>query len=117
VLLAHLAPEERDRLLAQPLERATPATIVDTNALISQLQEIKVRGYAQTLEELEEGLNAVAAPVRQADGAVGSALSVSGPAFRMRPVDLPRLARLTVEAANALSRRLGYVDRGRSVSG
>ena len=117
VLLAHLALEERDRLLARPLERTTPATIVDTKALISQLQEIKVRGYAQTLEELEEGLNAVAAPVRQADGEVVSALSVSGPAFRMRSVDLPRLARLTVEAANALSRRLGYVDRGRSAAG
>jgi IclR family acetate operon transcriptional repressor len=117
VLLAHLAPAERDRLLAGPLERATPATIVDPNALIAQLQEIKVRGYAQTLEELEEGLNAVAAPVRQADGEVVSALSVSGPAFRMRPLDLPRIARLTVEAANVLSRRLGYVDRGRNVAG
>ena len=117
VLLAHLSPAERDRLLARPLERATPATIVDANALISQLQEIKVRGYAQTLEELEEGLNAVAAPVRQADGEVVSALSVSGPAFRMRPLDLPRIARLTVEAANAVSRRLGYVDRGRSAAG
>jgi DNA-binding IclR family transcriptional regulator len=117
VLLAHLTPAERDRLLARPLERATPATIVDPGVLTSQLQEIKVRGYAQTLEELEEGLNAVAAPVRQANGEVVSALSVSGPAFRMRPLDLPRIARLTVEAANAVSRRLGYVDRGRSAAG
>jgi IclR family acetate operon transcriptional repressor len=116
VLLAHLTPAERDRLLARPLERATPATIVDPGVLTSQLQEIKVRGYAQTLEELEEGLNAVAAPVRQANGEVVSALSVSGPAFRMRPLDLPRIARLTVEAANAVSRRLGYVDRGRSAA-
>ena len=65
------------------------------------------------MEELEEGLNAVAAPIRRADGEVVAALSVSGPAFRMRPVDLPRVGRLTIEATTAISRRLGYVERRR----
>jgi DNA-binding IclR family transcriptional regulator len=45
-------------------------------------------------------------------GDLVAALSVSGPAFRMRAVDLPRIGRLTVDAALAISRRLGYVDRG-----
>ncbi len=108
---------ERDRLLARPLERLTPHTIVDPAALVAQLGEIRIRGYAQTLEELEEGLNAVAAPVRGSDGDVVAALSVSGPAFRMRAVDLPRIARLTMEAAGAVSRRLGYVERGRTAAG
>ena len=51
------------------------------------------------MEEFEEGLNAVAAPVRQADGRVIAALGVSGPAFRMHAVDVPRLGALTAEAA------------------
>jgi hypothetical protein len=38
---------------------------------------------------------------------------VSGPAFRMRPADLPRVARLTVDAGSAVSQRLGYVARRR----
>lgn len=113
-LLAYLPAAERDRLLKGPLERLTPTTIVDIDALLKQLGEVRLRGYAQTLEELEMGLNAVAAPVRQADGEVVAALSVSGPAFRMRPLDLPRIARLTVEAANSVSRRLGYVERGKT---
>jgi DNA-binding IclR family transcriptional regulator len=117
VLLANMPDDERDRLLARPLERPTASTIVDVAALVAQLRDIRVRGYAQTLEELEEGLNAVAAPVRGADGQVVAALSVSGPAFRMRPVDLPRIARLTMEAAGAVSRRLGYVERGRTAAG
>ena len=74
---------------------------------------MRTRGYAQALEELEEGLNAVAAPVRQADGRVIAALGVSGPAFRMHAVDVPRLGLLTAEAAQAVSRQLGYLDRGR----
>ncbi|MEX0753680.1 MAG: IclR family transcriptional regulator [Actinomycetota bacterium] len=111
VLLAYMDRAERDKLLERPLERATPDTVVDPNALRAQLAETRRRGYAQTLEELEEGLNAVAAPVFQADGTAIAALSVSGPAFRMRAVDLPRIARMTIDAATAVSRRLGYVER------
>jgi DNA-binding IclR family transcriptional regulator len=111
VLLAHMGESERERLLDGALERATERTIVDREELRAQLGEIRARGWAQTLEELEEGLNAVAAPVRGAGGEVVAALSVSGPAFRMRPIDLPRIARETVEAAHVVSRRLGYVER------
>jgi DNA-binding IclR family transcriptional regulator len=111
VLLAHMDGSERDRALSRPLERRTARTVTDPGALRRELEDVLRRGYAQTLEELEEGLNAVAAPVRQADGRVTAALSVSGPAFRMRPVDLPRIALLTSEAAAAVSRRLGYVER------
>jgi DNA-binding IclR family transcriptional regulator len=113
VLLAHMSEPERERRLAGSFERATKRTITDPATLRMQLDEIRRRGYAQTLEELEEGLNAVAAPVRQADGEVVAALSVSGPAFRVRPVDLPRLGRVTTEAADAISRRLGHVERPR----
>jgi DNA-binding IclR family transcriptional regulator len=111
-LLAYSTDSERERLLRTPLTRLTPRTITDMKKLRSQLAEIRARGYAQTLEELEEGLNAVAAPVRGMGGDVVAALSVSGPAFRMRGVDLPRLGRLTADAALAISRRLGYADRG-----
>jgi IclR family transcriptional regulator, acetate operon repressor len=117
VLLAFMRPEERDRLLVPPLQRATKATITDTGKLRAQLDEVAARGYAQTMEELEEGLNAVAAPVRRADGEVVASLSVSGPAFRMRPVDLPRVGRLVKESAAAISRRLGYVERARPAAG
>ncbi len=111
VLLAHMDPAERDAQLAEPLTEMTPRTVTDPAVLGRQLDEIARRGYAQTVEELEEGLNAVAAPVWQADGQVTAALSVSGPAFRMRPMDLPRTARLVMDAADAISRRLGYVER------
>jgi DNA-binding IclR family transcriptional regulator len=111
VLLAFADPDERERLLGHTLAPMTPRTVTDAAELRRQLEQVVARGYAQTLEELEQGLNAVAAPVRRADGRVTAALSVSGPAFRMRPVDLPRIARRTMEAADAVSRRLGYVDR------
>jgi DNA-binding IclR family transcriptional regulator len=114
VLLAFMDDAERDRYLASPLDTRTARTVVDPQVLRGQLAEVRRRGYAQTLEELEEGLNAVAAPVRQADGRVIAALGVSGPAFRMRGVDLPRIGLWTAEAAAAVSRQLGYLDRRRT---
>src|SRR4051794_163253 len=111
VFLAFMGDDERERRLAEPLEAATPRSVRSPETMRTQLAEIRRRGSAQTLEELEVGLNAVAAPVRQGDGTVIAALSVSGPSFRLRPVDLPRIGQQTIEAADAVSRRLGYVER------
>jgi len=117
VLVAFLPEAERERLLSSPLERETPHTVVEPERLRAQLAEVRARGYAQTVEELEEGLNAVAAPVRRADGEVIAAVSVAGPAFRMRPGELPGIARITMDAAAAVSRRMGYAERRQSVGG
>jgi IclR family transcriptional regulator, acetate operon repressor len=111
VFLAHMPEAQRQRLLGRPLEALTPRTVTDPARLRRQLEEVRLRGYATIQEELEEGLNAVAAPVRQLNGEVAAALSVSGPSFRVRPVDLARLGRLAVDAAGAVSRRLGYAGR------
>lgn len=115
VLVAFLPVAERERRLSSPLASETPNTIVEPDILRAQLAEVRARGYAQTVEELEEGLNAVAAPVRRADGEVIAAVSVAGPGFRMRPAELPRIARMARDAAAAVSRRLGYVERSQSV--
>jgi IclR family acetate operon transcriptional repressor len=113
VLLAAMSDPERERLLRDGLPRLTPKTVTDPEVLGAQLDEIAKRGYAQTMEELEEGLNAVASPIRGLGGDVVAALSVSGPAFRMRAMDLPRIGRVTAEAAAVISRRLGFVERSR----
>jgi IclR family acetate operon transcriptional repressor len=99
----------RERLLGMPLERATPHTITDRAELTSQLGAALTAGVARTHEELELGLDALAAPVFGADGEVVAALDVSGPSHRLR--NRPDLDRLTREGAADLSRRLGYRAR------
>ena len=111
VFLAHMPEPERQRILERPLEALTRRTVTDPARLLRQLEEVRVRGYATIQDELEEGLNAVAAPVRQSSGDVVAALSVSGPSFRVRSIDLPRLGRLTIDAAGAVSWRLGHPGR------
>jgi len=111
VLLGGLPDDERDRLLREPLERLTRATIVDADLLRAQLLEASVRGYATTLEELEVGLNAVAAPVHGADGDVLAAVSVAGPAYRVTPARMPELGARVRQGGEEVSRRMGYVER------
>ena len=108
VILASAPISVRQRLLARPLERRTPHTIVDRAELEEQLAAALDAGFARTYQELEVGLDAIAAPVHSADGAVVAALDVSGPAHRLQESDRPELVEMTREAAADLSRRLGY---------
>ena len=96
----------RERLLTLPLDRVTPNTITDRAKLEAQLEDARHAGVARTHEELEVGLDAIAAPVFGVDGEIVAALDVSGPSHRLRNrLDLDRLTR---EGAADLSRRLGY---------
>src|ERR1700674_5493745 len=108
VILAFAPNALRQRLLALPLERRTPHTIVNRAELEEQLEVAREAGVARTYEELEVGLNAIAAPVHSADGAVVGAIDVSGPAHRLHEGGRPELIALTLEAAPDLSPRLRY---------
>src|SRR4051794_20784209 len=70
-------------------------------------EDVRARGYAMIVDELEIGLAAAAAPIRDADGTVVAALSVAGPTARLTPVRLDVLGRITVEQAASISARLG----------
>jgi DNA-binding IclR family transcriptional regulator len=96
------------RVLAGPLPRYTERTIADPARLRRELAQVRERGYAQALGEIEEGLNAVAAPIRDAVGAVVAAVSISGPAYRVTADRIPDLGALVVTAAANISARLGY---------
>jgi len=108
VLLAHAGSAEQERLIRPPLERYTPNTITDAERLRRELADVRERGYAFTSEELEVGLNAVAAPIRLYDGSVVAAVSGSGPSYRLSASRLPDVAAVVMAGANEISGRLGY---------
>jgi IclR family acetate operon transcriptional repressor len=108
VILAFGPAAVRERALGRTLERSTAHTITGGTELKAQLSEALEDGFARTYEELEVGLDAIAAPVFAAGGEVVAALDVSGPSHRLRAEGRPELVRLTLDAAADLSRRLGY---------
>jgi DNA-binding IclR family transcriptional regulator len=91
-----------------PLQRLTPATIVDRERIAREQEAIRDRGYATIVDELEPGLSAVAAPVCDRGGNVIAALTASGASLRLAPQRLRLLGRVALEQAHALSTRLGH---------
>ncbi|QNG19262.1 IclR family transcriptional regulator [Rhodococcus triatomae] len=70
------------------------------------LLDVRRRGWAQSAAEREPGVASVAAPVRDAGGAVVAAVSVSGPIDRMGRRPGARWAADLLAAAEALHKRL-----------
>lgn len=67
-------------------ERLTPLTvrtITDRERLLAQLDEIRRRGFAETVDELEDGFTGVGTVVRGESGEVIGAMSVCGPTQRL----------------------------------
>lgn len=108
VMLAHLSPQKLDRILPDELERFAPRTITKPHELKKELAQVRDQGYATAQEELEKGLNVVAAPVYDHTGGVRSAISVAGPAYRLPAELLPELAAVVMDTARQISEKLGY---------
>lgn len=71
-----------DRLRAE-LPSLTSRTITNFDALEKQLGDIRRRGFAEVVDELEEGLSGVGVVVRGGMGEILGALSICGPTHRM----------------------------------
>ena len=71
--------------LGERLMSLTPRTITERNKLLEQLWEIRRRGFAETVDELEDGFSGVGTVVRDGTGQVLGALSVCGPTQRLSP--------------------------------
>jgi len=112
VLLAGLDAADVRSRLESVLERFTPNTVVKIADLQRELATARERGWASVAEELEVGLNAVAAPVHDSNAQVIAALSVSGPTYRLGADQFSEVAKQTIAAADAISRRLGWVEHG-----
>ena len=112
-LLAWLPDELLQSVIGRKgLARFTPNTITDLARLRVELAQIRERGYSLDNEEIEEGLVCVGAPVRDHTGGVVAAVSIAGPASRVRPDTIAETSRAVAAAAAAMSVALGAPPPG-----
>jgi IclR family acetate operon transcriptional repressor len=90
----------------------TEHTITDPTRLTAELARIRRDDFAESINELEIGLAAIASPVRGAGGQVVAALSITGPTVRMTPERIDEIKPILIEEAGILSRRLGNTEQG-----
>ena len=106
-IVAHVAPEDRERLLGGELPVLTGETITDAAVLAEQLGRVASVGYAVEAGEAAIGDAGIAAPVLDRDGVVG-AIGLVGPVERLLDGDRRDQHAVAVrETARMLSRELG----------
>jgi len=107
VLLSELTAADLRSRLGERLESFTPNTIVTLAALETELATARPtagRGQRRTGDRPQCGVG----PIRDSAGEIVAALSVSGPSYRLEPDGFEAMARRAIDAANQISRRLGY---------
>lgn len=98
--------EELDEFI-QATPPATKRTVLSAKELITHLHKVKSEGYAADLEEYDEGLICVAAPIFDMDGQAIAAISIAGPAFRMS-ASFEDMVLSVKEAGSRISLLLGH---------
>jgi DNA-binding IclR family transcriptional regulator len=111
VLVAHLAEEDRERLLSRISYPAfTPHTVTSADGLRDMLHRIREQGYGMEYEELAFGRACIAAPIRAASGEVVASASISGPLSALALDERQdALVSRVIEMTDRISRRLGWI--------
>ena len=110
VLLSELRDSDLKSAVRE-LPRFTDRTVTSRSQLRAELAKAREAGYAVAVDELEVGLTAVAAPIRNAHGDIIASMSISGPTFRLTEEKLAEVVPLLVAAATEVSHRLGWGQR------
>lgn len=107
VLLAFCEPVDFDALVSglTPVSY-TEQTITDLDRLLQHLEDARLKGFAVSDEERDEGVWGVSAPILEGERC-RYALSVVGPKFRIPPAQRNAIVKAVVEAAQRISLELG----------
>ena len=111
VLLAWSEPQELQDVLSKiTFTRSTDKTITSVEDFIPVLEKAKEQGYAEDIEEQEEGLRCIAVPVFDRFGVVIVGLSISFPTIRFSEENKANIVNMLHEAARNISSQMGYHD-------
>lgn len=86
VIMSEWPTDLLTRYLSRPLQAYTRFTVIDPELILKRLAAIRDEGHCWIHEEFAEGINSVAAPVRDRDGRIIGAISAHGPSYRFPQV-------------------------------
>jgi IclR family transcriptional regulator, KDG regulon repressor len=101
--------EWRHYVSAKGLPPRTPHTITDPEVFYRELRCVRQQSYAIDNLENEDGIRCIAAPVKNSEGQVVAALSISGWNLTMTPERVVSLAPSVCRVASKISEKLGYL--------
>lgn len=111
LLLQNYDAGKIDMMIAEKgLPSITKKTITTKEALLEELNKVKLQGYALDDEECEMGARCIAAPIRDYTGKIIAAISVSGPTIRMTHEKINIIKEYIKETAGKISKIMAYND-------
>jgi DNA-binding IclR family transcriptional regulator len=111
VILAHLPIEDVLSIYDKKgLPRHTEQTITDKESFLHELRKIKNQGFGTEVEENEQGITCIAAPIFDYEKKITAAVSISGPSTRMSEERLNEIKPILIDIGKKISNRLGYTD-------
>jgi len=109
VLLANQPMEDIKRIIYK--KHLFPNTITKPEKLMIHLLDIKNKGFAVCNEELEEGIKAIAAPIKNINGKTIASITITGLSKRMSSDNIKkRLIKIAINSAQEVSSKLGYKE-------
>ena len=108
-LLAALPEEECRRILSRiTLTKNAANTITTIPGLERELEKISAKGYSSDESEAVDGVNCVAAAIRNTHGYPVAVIWITGPSNRVLAGEFELLGKRLRESAEIVSERLGY---------
>ncbi|WP_158248088.1 IclR family transcriptional regulator [Paracoccus sp. SY] len=89
-----------------PLEAVTPRTTTDVETLRREIEEIRVAGYAVAPEESLLGINALAAPIFNANGTIVGSIGLIGSIQHLTAEPTPHQLKVLMDLTGAISNRI-----------
>lgn len=111
VLLANLPWARVEEIIAGVgLPQRTAHTITDPEKLQQELLKVARQGWGEDLEENEDGINCIAAPIINYKRVVVAAISITYPALATYNDRAQELRNKVLETARIISQHFGYVS-------
>ena len=112
MLLACQPSEDIKRIVKEKtLPKYTSKTIVNPKELEEHLLKIRDKGFSICNEELEEGIKAISAPVKNINKEVIASITITGLSKRISNSNIKKFIKVLVNSAQELSGMLGYKEK------
>jgi DNA-binding IclR family transcriptional regulator len=102
-MLAYLPEQSVKELLERGMQQFTSRTILAPEILFENLAQYRQQGFALSEQEYEEEINAVAAPILDANGQPIAAIAVAGPAYRLLRERMNEIGPIIVATAQEIA--------------
>jgi DNA-binding IclR family transcriptional regulator len=102
-ILAFSSNKLVESILASGMPQYTPFTIISPDAFHVDLELTRERGFAISVQEFEEGINAVAAPILNNNNQAIASIAIAGPSYRLTPERMVEMGPLVLDAAREVA--------------